>query len=379
MEDAQYLVQCPTCMANGAFNVRDPTVSLVMCELVRFSAEISEKKKRHQDKMEQRKREKEKVKMKSDKERKRSPIKRKEKGKTRNSSDRNLNGGSRENRKKARCGASARRSASASSKTREEIPPGSMRLQSTKSDGRVSFLADLVLVQDPSQTRGPVQLPREIVLTGWTRDDWSRASSGDPDQDMLWQRIQLRSIDGERRLPIFLRHIEERQKAAYGQFLLPDGRDGFFVVPYEQPELLFCGTEAKRDGVLFCKIIMDVNLLSPVEEIDQQSDVPGADPIEKGKTGPDEDLGKSSASSEELKQPHGVVYLEKKNSEDLCTEEAVLGPERNPSLGAIIASQCTTNAKAASAPKVSKICPKKMAEDPPSRPKDWYGWHKLSG
>lgn len=118
VEDAQCLVQCPTCMADGAFNVRNPTVSLVMCELVRFSAEISEKKKRHQEKMEKRKREKEKVQMKSDKDKKRSPVKRKEKEKekTGNSSDRDKAG----NRKKARR-VTSRRSASASASSKRRV------------------------------------------------------------------------------------------------------------------------------------------------------------------------------------------------------------------------------------------------------------------
>lgn len=136
--------------------------------------------------------------------------------------------------------------------------------------------------------------------------------------------------------------------------------------------------QKQREMALYCKI-MDVNLLRPVEEIGRHlCGVPGPEPVDKGKTTPDQDFREGSAVSKEIKQPYGVACLEEGNLEDLCTEEAILSPERNPSLGAIITSQCTTNAKAASAPKIAKVSPK-MVEDLPSRSVDWYGWHKLSG
>jgi len=35
--DPEAYIPCPTCMADEAFNVTEPTVSLVMCELVSLS------------------------------------------------------------------------------------------------------------------------------------------------------------------------------------------------------------------------------------------------------------------------------------------------------------------------------------------------------
>ena len=62
--------------------------------------------------------------------------------------------------------------------------------------------------------------------------------------------------------PGFLKNLNERKKAAYGTFLLPNGTDGFFVVPFCQPPPPTSRVEGRdKHNVLFCKLVLGLNLV----------------------------------------------------------------------------------------------------------------------
>mmetsp|Transcript_23270 Transcript_23270/g.35387 ORF Transcript_23270/g.35387 Transcript_23270/m.35387 type:complete len:975 (+) Transcript_23270:109-3033(+) len=77
-------------------------------------------------------------------------------------------------------------------------------------------------------------LPSKLILDGYTRDEWGCLTNKDSEQEHVWMKTTLWSTGGDRVLN-FISFLHKHQKSAYGTFILPDGTDGFFVVPYDQP------------------------------------------------------------------------------------------------------------------------------------------------
>ena len=76
-------------------------------------------------------------------------------------------------------------------------------------------------------------LPANLTIYGYSRESFGRLSNEDLEQEAVWTKSQLWSTgDGIRN---FLRFLQQEKKSAYGTFLLPNGKDGFFVIPFDQP------------------------------------------------------------------------------------------------------------------------------------------------
>lgn len=103
-------------------------------------------------------------------------------------------------------------------------------------------------------------LPSELTLNGYTREPWSLKGG---EFDTLWQIVILSCIVGNDKVVEFVDFLNRYQKSAYGTFLLKDGNDGFFFVPYyEQPRSRSrpADDEGKPSATLVCKYILGLNL-----------------------------------------------------------------------------------------------------------------------
>ena len=85
---------------------------------------------------------------------------------------------------------------------------------------------------------------KTVVLEGYTRDGWAWKSSG------AWNALIVQSTDGKNKLLGFNKYLKDRQKCAYGRFLL-NGTTGIWVVSYIQKPT---GNENRME----CRIALDL-------------------------------------------------------------------------------------------------------------------------
>ena len=69
---------------------------------------------------------------------------------------------------------------------------------------------------------------KTVVLEGYTRDSWAWKPGA-----ATWNVVIVQSVDGKKKLPGFHKYLKERQKCAYGRFLLGE-TTGIWVVSYVQ-------------------------------------------------------------------------------------------------------------------------------------------------
>ena len=87
---------------------------------------------------------------------------------------------------------------------------------------------------------------KTVVLEGYTRDSWAWKPSG----PTVWTVLVVESVDGRKKLPGFNKYLKDRQKCAYGRFLL-GGTTGIWVVSYVQKPT---GHEDRME----CRISLDL-------------------------------------------------------------------------------------------------------------------------
>jgi hypothetical protein len=119
-------------------------------------------------------------------------------------------------------------------------------LVSPEPGAKPEFLADLV----PAETSlSPVAmqlwdaLPRELVLSAYTRDAWACVSSS-------FASIKVKATDGRGKLPGFLDYLQQRKKSAYARF----ARTGICVISYAQQS-------NKTPNQMTCRICLDVSAI----------------------------------------------------------------------------------------------------------------------
>jgi len=89
---------------------------------------------------------------------------------------------------------------------------------------KAEFLASITPTDDNPKLQALwSNLPPTLILQGYTRDSWSLDTSA------KWQRVNVQSVDGRKKLPGFIKYLRDRQKTAYGQF-----QDSVIVVPFKQ-------------------------------------------------------------------------------------------------------------------------------------------------
>jgi len=79
-------------------------------------------------------------------------------------------------------------------------------------------------------------------------------ANSDEEQEQLWLKTIMWSSNNDGMKGI-LKFLKEQGKSAYGTFELPDKTDGFFVIPYDQPEDM-------SEGVLRCKYVLGLGVLN---------------------------------------------------------------------------------------------------------------------
>ncbi len=97
-------------------------------------------------------------------------------------------------------------------------------------------------------------LPSDLTLDGYTRESWGLLGNNDFEQESMWTKGYLWSTSGEK-VANFLQFLRVHEKSAFGTFLLPDGTDGFFVVPYDQTPL------SKKENIFQSKYILGLGLV----------------------------------------------------------------------------------------------------------------------
>jgi hypothetical protein len=112
------------------------------------------------------------------------------------------------------------------------------------------FLASLQVV-DPSPavtTLWNDRLPEQVVLEGYTRDNWAWKPSS------AWQTITCASTDGRNKLPGFNGYLKQRTKSAYGRFQHHQSSSSVFVVSYIQSK-----AAAGDPNRVECRIALDAS------------------------------------------------------------------------------------------------------------------------
>eukprot|EP00566_Odontella_aurita_P009723 CAMPEP_0113586564 /NCGR_PEP_ID=MMETSP0015_2-20120614/34366_1 /TAXON_ID=2838 /ORGANISM="Odontella" /LENGTH=435 /DNA_ID=CAMNT_0000492013 /DNA_START=41 /DNA_END=1348 /DNA_ORIENTATION=+ /assembly_acc=CAM_ASM_000160 len=109
---------------------------------------------------------------------------------------------------------------------------------------------------------GGDELPFEVTLDNYTRDKWGAVppAANDPAH---WRTVWLKSVDGRKKLPGFLKYLRDRKKSAFGKFesTTEDGSGitrAVLVVPFDQPSPPpECDGTSSGDGVVFCWYALD--------------------------------------------------------------------------------------------------------------------------
>ena len=104
-------------------------------------------------------------------------------------------------------------------------------------------------------------LPSNLTLDGYSREPWSRFANDDLQQEELWTKSYLWSTGDA--IAGFLSFLKKHGKSAYGTFLLPDGTDGFFVIPFDQPPPPLETRQDDSRNVFQCKCILGLGLIGP--------------------------------------------------------------------------------------------------------------------
>ena len=177
----------------------------------------------------------------------------------------------------------------------------------------------------PVNTKKVTFLPKELTLDGYTREEWSKPNH---ENSSAWQSTIVKCVIGERKMSDFFAYLTQRKKSVYGTFILSDGTDGLFFVPYYQ-EL--------TNGKFICKYILGLGLMDE-----------------------DEDHKVKAETTEEVDEEIEEDYI--------CSSSV---------LGSLVTAQRKTDHSLHAVPKGSvKAAPKLRAS--PSRPKntgrskDWY-------
>lgn len=97
-------------------------------------------------------------------------------------------------------------------------------------------------------------LPSNLTINGYSREPFSRLSNEDLEQEAAWTKSKLWSTGDE--IQKFIHFLQQAKKSAYGTFLLPNGTDGFFVIPYDQPP---------PTDIFICKYILGLGVTGSVD------------------------------------------------------------------------------------------------------------------
>lgn len=134
-------------------------------------------------------------------------------------------------------------------------------------------------VQDPSPAVAAAwdqvhQYSKTVVLEGYTRDGWAWKPA-----PTAWHSVVVRSTDGRKKLPGFVKYLRERQKCAFGRFLL-QGTTGIWVVSYIQKSSSSTGN---NEDCMECRISTDLTQIpgctlsaTPPNKQQQQAKPPAA-------------------------------------------------------------------------------------------------------
>ena len=188
-----------------------------------------------------------------------------------------------------------------------------VRIMLAKHSGTEAKLLSTVIAYTPSSAPYIKKLPIELVLDGYTDGSWAASDDGIISNfgNGAWHPLHLRSIDKD--LSGFLGSLKNRRKAAYGTFVLSNRTDGFFVVPFDQPDPPEFLQPLDGAHYLFCKCVWGLNLV-------------GTETKQKGATG--------NVSNGELKSASGNVV---EGPENFGCTEVVTTTNRNdvPGIGII--------------------------------------------
>ena len=92
------------------------------------------------------------------------------------------------------------------------------------------------------------QYSKTVVLEGYTRDGWAWKP-----EPLAWHSVVVRSTDGRKKLPGFVKYLKDRQKCAFGRFLL-HGTTGIWVVSYIQKG----SSTGNNEDCMECRISTDL-------------------------------------------------------------------------------------------------------------------------
>lgn len=246
---------------------------------------------------------------------------------------------------------------------------GTMRIMLAKKPGaEAKFLCEVVPVSYLSQN----DLPSEITLEGYTRQEWGMVSDNDARD---WKMMHFKSVDDKRYLEGFLENLSSRRKAAFGAFALPNGTCGVLVVPFFQPEP--DGYVGKKGKFLFCKYVLGLDCLEQEGEYPLPSSskqpLSAATPVNTG-----QDF--------RLIEPKTTQAFHQSSDEDepdskLAHDKEAGVTGTNSSLRGMLQAQVATNETASTAPKVQRTpmatvgVPTRGYAGPTKQ--TWFGWRNL--
>ena len=273
-------VDCPFCNNAKAFNVVDPTVCIPMCQMAAMYYQMKYKEKLftngnkgHKRETTQlscdRKRSKSCIDQKKDSNKNEMYIDKKEQSikcpyckkckKKDKFSSRQLERRESGN-KKFQC-----RRCEDKDRIQQKFGPGYDKFSTTmyiKKGGSTPKFLTTVLPYSGGFNGCPLQsdihLLSNLLIDGYTRETYGRLANDDGEQEKLWMKSFLWSSNSEK-LNEILTFLKSQEKSAYGTFILPDKTDGFFVIPFDQPDSM-------SKGVFRCKYVLGLGVLSDESE-----------------------------------------------------------------------------------------------------------------
>jgi hypothetical protein len=290
-------VDCPFCKKAKSFNANDPTICVAMCQMVRLYEDMESQKNEdrirrkieedeRQEKQEK-KRSEAKKRQRSSKNEKRKDYQRKKDEHERSKRSRIKDSDTKQlknNTKHLKCKSCKQEKISEkfSTKQLEKIKVKSRPLcrrceekyiitkqlggdvnkvtttvkVAKKHGSRPKFLTTIVPWNNGAVIRESTPLPPDLVIDGYTRDEWGSLGNSDTNQEECWLKCSFWSTGSG--IATFLKFLKEHEKSAYGTFLLPDQQtDGFFVIPFDQPTQ----SVNTQSNIFQCKYILDLGLL----------------------------------------------------------------------------------------------------------------------